>query len=435
MYRLASVLIASVFFLFSSQSSAIACSFNCGSSSVIPQKDPGGTAVKYGDSYWTTEIPERERPNDATISLYEDGRRHFLNEQKKRGNIYSIVPKGNAIPFEFTKNPKSKILDKQLANGYILSYLFYEDGVVSYNGLPRSGRFDRDIDDQTLFFTHSSGKSIISYIVGHAICEGFISSIHEPISWPLMSDTLYDGQPLINLLNMNAGDKHTVHQRASRVMGSKTHHRDMDHISIAKLLSGTKRKGDEVFYNNVLTDIIASYVAYRAGDDYDNLLKTVFQDKVKIDNEVHFDLHIISSSNSEKLYGKVESRASYSFLITRGDLLRVAIAMMRDYQQQTCVGNYLRDLQAQAKNWPKYRPSQDNASLWLHNYARKYGGQFYFDFHKMDRRNIMATEGFNGQNVMIDFDRSKIVVTQSAATAWDQRTFVLNVIRDGKLPK
>ena len=53
----------------------------------------------------------------------------------------------------------------------------------------------------------------------------------------------------------------------------------------------------------------------------------------------------------------------------------------------------------------------------------------------MEDRNIMATEGYNGQNIMIDMDNSKIVVTQSAATAWDQRTFMLNVIREGKLPK
>ena len=47
----------------------------------------------------------------------------------------------------------------------------------------------------------------------------------------------------------------------------------------------------------------------------------------------------------------------------------------------------------------------------------------------------MATEGYNGQNMMIDMDNSRIVVTNSAATAWDQRVFMLNVIKDGELPK
>ena len=278
---------------------AKASSFNCGSSDVITQKDPGGPAVKYGNGYFTVEIPEKERPNDATISLYEDGRRQFFSAMKSRGNMYSIKPKGNSETFKVSKNPQSTILDKQLSKGYILSYLYYDNGTIKYNGIPKPGRFKRDIDDKTLFFTHSTGKSIISYIVGHAICKGYISSKNEPINWPIMSKTLYNEQPLINLLNMNAGDKHTVNEGASRVMGSKTHHRDMDHITIAKLLQGTERKGNDIFYNNVLTDIVASYVASRADNDYDKLLKMVFQDKIKIENEVHFDLHRNTSSISE----------------------------------------------------------------------------------------------------------------------------------------
>ena len=347
--------------------------------------------------------------------------------------MYSIKPQGNSETFKISKNPQSKILDKQLSKGYILSYLYYDNGTIKYNGIPKPGRFRSDIDNKTLFFTHSTGKSIISYIVGHAICKGYIRSKNEPINWPLMSKTLYNKQPLINLLNMNAGDRHTVNKRSNRVMGSKTHHRDMDHITIAKLHQGTERKGNNIFYNNVLTDIVASYVAFRADSDYDKLLKIVFQDKIKIENEVHFELHRNTSSRSEKLYGKPQIRASYSFMITRGDLLRVAISMMKDYQQQTCVGKYLKAIQEQAKSWPKYRPKKKDC--YLKNYSRKYGGYFYFNFYQMEDRNIMATEGKNGQNIMIDLDKSKIVVTQSAVCAWDQRTFISNVIRYGKLPK
>ena len=44
--------------------------------------------------------------------------------------------------------------------------------------------------------------------------QGYIRSKNEPINWPLMSKTLYNKQPLINLLNMNAGDRHTVNKRS-----------------------------------------------------------------------------------------------------------------------------------------------------------------------------------------------------------------------------
>ena len=129
-----------------------------------------------------------------------------------------------------------------------------------------------------------------------------------------MSKTLYNEQPLINLLNMNAGDKHTVNQQGSRyVMGSKVSHREMDHITVAKLLEVQKKRVMKLFYNNVLSDIVASYVAYRADKNYDKLLKAVFQDKVKIKNEVHFELHKNTSDWINKLYGEVQIRASYSF--------------------------------------------------------------------------------------------------------------------------
>ena len=53
----------------------------------------------------------------------------------------------------------------------------------------------------------------------------------------------------------------------------------------------------------------------------------------------------------------------------------------------------------------------------------------------MKKRNIIGTEGYNGQNILIDLDNSRIVVTNSAATGWNVKTYMLNVIKKGKLPK
>ena len=393
-----------------------------------------GKAVSYGGAH---ELPEHARPNDATISLFEERKNKFIKKRKKQKRLYTIKPKGNAIEFNYDKNLTSLTLEKELSEGFILSYLYYENGVVKYNGTALDGRFKKDITNKTLFYTHSTGKSITSYIVGHAICDGYISSIDEIIDWPLMKNTLYQGQPLRNLLNMSAGDKHTVNESANRVMGNKDHHRDMGLETIAKLLDGTKAKSKNIFYNNVLTDIIANYIAFKAGDKYDDLMKKVFQDKIKIKHNVSYEKKGRAKwdKNKSKYRGKPQTLASYSYFMTRLDFLRFAEAMMKDYQNKTCVGNYLRESQNQAKKWYKFRPYRNNSLFWLHNYAKKYGSQFYFDFYEMEKRNIIATEGFNGQNILIDLDNSRIVVTNSAATGWDVRKFMLNVIREGKLPK
>jgi CubicO group peptidase (beta-lactamase class C family) len=397
-----------------------------------------GKAVGYDGAL---ELPEDARPNNATISLFEERKEIFINRRKMQGQLYTIEPKGNAVEFNFDKNLPSSTLEKELSEGFILSYLYYENGVIKYNGKAKNGRFIKDITDDTLFYTHSTGKSIVSYIVGHAICDGYISSIDEIIDWPLMKNTLYQGQPLRNLLNMSAGDSHVMtNNKTSRFKGSDIHHRDMGLDTIAYLLQGTKAKGNKVFYNNALADILANYIVFKSGDKYDDLMKKVFQEKIKIKNSVSYEKHrqTILHNKVEGYNGAPQTLASYSYFMTRLDFLRVAEAMMKDYQNKTCVGNYLRESQEQAKKWYKYRPttsSMKNPHFWLHNYAKKYGSQFYFDFYKMKKRNIMATEGYNGQNMLIDLDNSRIVITNSAATGWDVRKFMLDVIREGKLPK
>ena len=396
-----------------------------------------GKAVGYDGAL---ALPEDARPNDATISLFEERKEIFINRRKMQGQLYTIAPKGNAVEFNFDKNLPSSTLEKELSEGFILSYLYYENGVIKYNGKAKNGRFIKDITDDTLFYTHSTGKSIVSYIVGHAICDGYISSIDEIIDWPLMKNTLYDGQPLRNLLNMSAGDSHVMtDNKTSRFKGSDIHHRNMGLDTIAYLLQGTKAKGNKVFYNNALADILANYIVFKSGDKYDDLMKKVFQEKIKIKNSVSYEKHgqTILHNKVEGYNRSPQTLASYSYFMTRLDFLRVAEAMMKDYQNKTCVGNYLRESQEQAKKWYKYRPSSswENARFWMHNYAKKYGSQFYFDFYKMKKRNIMATEGYNGQNMLIDLDNSRIVITNSAATGWDVRKFMLDVIREGKLPK
>ena len=404
---------------------------------VASQSKPGGFAVDYNTG---AEMPQKARPNDATLSLYNDKRISFINRWRSKGWMYTIKPKGNAVPFEFAPNLPSARLDKEMETGFLYSYLFYDNGVVKYNGKAKDGRFNRNITDEMYFYTHSSGKSITSYVLGHAICEGYIGSINETIDWPMMSNTIYQGQPLKDLLNMRAGDQHTVDKRHSHyIMGAKVHHRDMGLDTIGELLEGTKKRGRNVFYNNVLADVLANYTAFKAGNNYDELMRKVFQDKIKIKHPVQFEMHRKSQLKSgarSKYYGQMQTRASYSYFITRLDFLRVATAMMKDYQDQTCVGKYMKQIQEQAEPWYQNRHNSRDADLWLNNYATKYGGQFYIGFRGINRkRNIFGTEGRNGQNILIDMDNSRIVVTNSGATGWNTRTLMLNVIRDGKLPK
>jgi hypothetical protein len=212
-----------------------------------------------------------------------------MRNQIRNGEVYTVRPAGNAVPFDIDVSSTSQTLEREFNEGYLLSYLYYDDGVVKYDAVPAKARFNTVINNDSYFFTHSTGKSITSYIVGHAICEGYISSIDEPVDWPQMSETLYQGQPLIDLLNMKAGDAHTVQPGATRWKGSGEHHRRLRLQQVAKILRGTQKSSKALFYNNTLTDLIANYTAYKAGDPFDTLMKKIFREKVKIENPVYLE--------------------------------------------------------------------------------------------------------------------------------------------------
>ena len=74
----------------------------------------------------------------------------------------------------------------------LLSYLLYEDGKIVIDEIHSKEKFGDVFNNSTKYHSQSVGKSIASYILGHAICKGYIESVDTKINdWPLLEDTLY----------------------------------------------------------------------------------------------------------------------------------------------------------------------------------------------------------------------------------------------------
>ena len=113
---------------------------------------------------------------------------------------------------------KNENVSKEIQNNKktgLISYLLFENDkiVVDESDIPK--KVDKgDIIVDGLLPSHSIGKSLVSYVAGHAICEGYISSIDEKITgWNVVNNTLYENLPLIDLLNMQAGDQKYVGEK------------------------------------------------------------------------------------------------------------------------------------------------------------------------------------------------------------------------------
>ena len=346
--------------------------------------------------------------------------------------------KGSQDFYKFQSNlRKDKDVLKEIKNNKetgLISYLLFEDNkiVIDESDIPIKVQGDRIIDG--LLPSHSMGKSLVSYVTGHAICEGYISSVDERLTgWDVIENTLYEDQVLIDLLNMTAGDQKYIGQRLdpqednflkkSKVNGNLI---PLKRIMELDLLNSKKSK--PVYnYSALTTHVIMNYVIYKTDDDWQKLLNKVFNEHVKVKNSVYFT-KTPKVGRYEKLVG-YEQTGRYSFYATRYDYLRIAKTIMEDWNNDTCAGKYLKTIYERRIKKKDNTKEPDDVGL----YTKTYGGQFHFDIFGIKKtRKIIGMSGFAGQQILIDLDNKRIIVVNSLYKNYNWKKIVHSVIKKGK---
>ena len=379
--------------------------------------------IKFYDGW----IPEKNvKPNYDTL-LYE-----FFRYNQKAFTVepttekYEVDPSSN--PYEFNSNLiKDKYIDKQLEKTALVSYLRFEDGQITVDKISPVDRFGKFIKEDTRLRGMSVGKTMTSYVAGHTICEGYIGSINSRLNdWPLIENTLYYNQELINLLNMQAGDEKYVWSSEflipSRFYGVDDHVNDIK--TFAAEFKNSKKGKSEFNYSAFSTQLILNYVLFKTGEDFEKILEKTFKEKAKIKHSVFF--YKVPGSSKDR------GNANIMFFASRYDYLRIAKAMLDDWQNDTCVGKYLKTIFENriSKDNDKKRQRGDRTQ-W--NFARGYAGQFQTHYKGINKkRAVMGMHGYGGQHVVIDFERSRIVVTNALHENFNYKKIVYDPIKKGK---
>ena len=156
------------------------------------------------DRFWIPEENPKPKPNYGTFvfELY----RYLNYHETDSAVVGKYLVKRSDDPYTFQSNLiEDKYIDKQLNKSGLLSYLYFENGEIKIDKISPKNRFGKFIDDDTKFRSMSVGKTMVSYVVGHAICEGYIESIDSKVNdWPLVENTLYHNQKLIDLLSCSS---------------------------------------------------------------------------------------------------------------------------------------------------------------------------------------------------------------------------------------
>ncbi len=194
----------------------------------------GSAKIRYGNQ-WT--IPDRAspRPDDEALNFYL---KRYLSDPSKFGKISSP---GSDDPREFKRSVReSAHVTQLLSTSAMVSVLMYENGVVSIDQMARSDRFQGQVKEDTPLYSMSMGKSIVSYLLGHAICAGHISGIDQKITdWDLVKNTLYDNQTLGDLMHMRAGDQ--GYAASSHLQSGQ----NVNVTGLATLLSGPLKESNQ----------------------------------------------------------------------------------------------------------------------------------------------------------------------------------------------
>jgi hypothetical protein len=395
--------------------------FNCGGGSNNNSSSKASASSDAGiDRYGgRAEIPEDANPNYQTLYYFLDS---YLNEWDRfykrwpnDGYKYN-VEKSNR-PYTFKSDLReNKDVKNEFQKTALLSYLIYEKGKIVVDEITPKERFGELFNNQSKLHSQSAGKSITSYIVGHAICDGYISSIDAKIDdWPAAQNTLYDNQKIIDLLNMNAGDHYYVTQN-----GLINSNRWYNSYPVEDILQNefrnSKKSASKHNYHGFLTNLLGTYVVHKTGDNFQILLNKVFQEKAQIEDSVFFTKQENANINDKTFWNQ--------FRANRYDYLRVSRAMLIDWQQDTCVGKYLKNIYDAAI--PKNRRYSSGFRL---GYTEKYAGQFHTHFQGIHRPIVMM-DGFGGQIFVLDFERERIIAIQAIHDNFNFKKLVFDVLND-----
>ena len=355
--------------------------------------------IKLYGGRWS--IPYKKSPNRDTLIYYNYKNlfSHLTGDPNtEQFQKYEISPSKN--PYEFKSDLiEDEFVKKQMQKKALLSYLYFQDDHIIVDEITPKNRFGEFVNNETKLRSNSVGKSMVSYVLAHAICDGYIEGVDSRMNdWDLVENTLYENQKLIDLINMRAGDhKYIDEYSATNFKGG--YETDIHSISetMNYFFKNTKKSKPKYNYNDLLPNIVLNYVLFKSGNNFQKILDKAFKEKAKIKNSVYF----------YKLYKyPTHGNVNNTFFATRYDYLRIAKAMLDDWQNDTCVGKYLKNI------FERRRPKNVGVEP-AYGSTSTYGGYFHLEYPGLKNREVLGMTGYGGQAILIDMENSRIVVIHS----------------------
>ena len=292
---------------------------------------------------------------------------------------------------------KSNDIQKIIKSSDLLSVMSYEKGEILIDEISSK------LSTNDKMYSMSTIKSKLGYLVGHAVCDGKISSLNDPISKyePQLKNTVYEQVSIQNMINMAAGDSsiwgknYNIMEYSGLVLNPRPNKRK-NVIDLIKSKGNQEPQNMGKFrYSNAIADLIARTI--------DNVSPNGFG--------VYFHTKLAEpAGNASEMFLLADANGwpiAHAFLYaTRDDYMRMAIKISNDWNSSSCIGNFLRKQYEQ-----KIKTNSSN--------RKNYGAFFWFDISTVSVPSAIMN-GHGGQRTIIKLKEGDILSYHAIRSNFDQ---------------
>ena len=292
------------------------------------------------------------------------------------------------------ENRNTKKIDKIIKKKSLLSVLYFDGENIVVD------KKSEKIKNDTKLYSMSISKSFLSYILGNAICDGHIKSLDDKISKyvPEAKGTLYENSTFKELINMAAGDINFASRKAGSAKFFYAADIDQRKTTAKDYLlssSGIKISKKTFNYNNFLPDLVARAIDVSVPGGLKNLYQD-FANKSGTNSEMFY---LTDDNGWPLLHGY--------FYANREDFLRLGIQISKDWNSNSCIGNYLNGIEKM-----KIKTDKDQNS--------DYSGYFWYDQNNKSRH--AQLRGHGGQRIHIDIEKGSVLIYHSITGDYDNKS-------------
>ena len=243
------------------------------------------------------------------------------DQYQKFNRVYELFPTSNLVtsknpssfeseslidlPNSFVYESRSVDVNEYLDRTDVSALLLLKDGKMRYENYWLTG--GREVK----WISMSVGKSFVSALIGIALDQGHIESIHDPVTiyMPQLKGSAYDGVSIKDILQMSSGaswnedygDPNSDINRSVRIFALSG---SLDEFAAS--LTNENEPGTFNRYNSTDTQVLGMLLRETTGTSVTDFMQEMLWDPIGAEDDAYW---LLDSENMEVAYGGLNATA------------------------------------------------------------------------------------------------------------------------------